>query len=195
MTSTTIPAKTNSSSQRFADWAVIGISLLALLFGWLVKNSVENRSLPFTASGISAQTPQGWFMTNPQGNEILHITNPLSNGFGTTYTIENTPIPAGATFALVVNLLTLDRGQALTAYRVLGQEPVTVFGRSAFEISYVFIVSDPNLTHNNIPNIVRGQDYIFLNGDHAVIATYWAEEKSFDSDLGRFHKFLGSLKF
>jgi hypothetical protein len=40
-----------------------------------------------------------------------------------------------------------------------------------------------------------GLDYIFLKGDHAVVATYWAEEKAFDSDLGRFHQFLSSLKY
>ncbi len=39
------------------------------------------------------------------------------------------------------------------------------------------VESNPNLTHNEIPNIVQGLDYIFMNGDHAVTATYWADEK------------------
>jgi hypothetical protein len=195
MTATTIPTKTNSTSQRFADWAVIGITVVALLAGWLFKNSVESRSVPFTAAGISAQTPQGWLLNSAQGNEILHVTDPLSRGFGTTYTIENMPIASGATMDQVVSLLILDRGQALTAFRVLEQNKVTVSGRAAFEVSYVYVESNPNLTHNELPNIVRGMDYIFLNGDHAIVATYWADENTFDSDLGRFQQFLGSLKF
>jgi len=195
MTATTIPPKTNSTSQRFADWAVIGITVVALLAGWLFKNSVESRSVTFSAAGISAQTPQGWLLNNTQGNEILHVTNPLSSGFGITYTIENMPIASGSTMDQVVGLLILDRGQALTAFRVLEQKKVTVSGRAAFEVSYVYVESNPNLTHNELPNIVRGLDYIFLNGDHAIVATYWADENTFDSDLGRFQQFLGSLKF
>jgi hypothetical protein len=42
---------------------------------------------------------------------------------------------------------------------------------------------------------VRGLDYIFLNGDHAIVATYWADKTAFESDLGRFQRFLSSLKF
>jgi hypothetical protein len=195
MTATTLPPKTNSTGQRLSDWAVIGITIVALLAGWLTKNSVESRSVPFTASGISAQTPQGWLITSAQGNEILHVTDPLSNGFGTTYIIENIPVASNTTVDQVVSLLTLHRGQTLTAFRVLEQKQVTVFGRAAYEIGYVYVESNPNLTHNELPNIVRGLDYIFLNGDHAIVATYWADKTAFESDLGRFQRFLSSLKF
>jgi hypothetical protein len=195
MTATTLPSKSPSLVNQLSDWAVIVVTVIALLAGLLFKNSVENRSVAFTDSGISAQTPRGWLVTSAQGNEILHVTDPLSGGFGTTYVIQNIPIAAGATVEQVVSLLILDRGQALTAFRVLEQKQVTVSGQAAFEIGYVYVESNPNLTHNDIPNIVRGLDYIFLNGDHAVVATYWADEKAFDSELGRFHRFLGSLKY
>lgn len=195
MNASSLPSKTISTGYRFADWAVIAVTVVALLAGWLTKNSVESRSVPFEVSGISAQTPQGWLMTNAQGNEILHVTDPLSSGFGTTYSIENIPVASDATVGQAVSLLTLQRGQALTAYRVLEQKQVTVFGQAAYEIGYVFVESNPNLTYNQIPNIVRGLDYIFLNGDHAIVATYWADENAFESDLGRFQGFLSTLKF
>ena len=92
MNASSLPSKTISTGYRFADLAVIAVTVVAVLAGWLTKNSVENRSVPFEASGISAQTPQGWLMTSVQGNEILHVTNSLSGGFGTTYIIENIPI-------------------------------------------------------------------------------------------------------
>jgi hypothetical protein len=195
MTATTLPSKTNSGSQKFADWAVTAVTIIALLVGWFYKNSVVNRSLPFTSAGITARTPSGWMVTSAQGNEILHVTDPLSTGFGTTYTLENIPVASDATMDQVASMLTLQRGQALTAFRILGQESVIVYNQEAYEIKYVYVESNPNLTHNEIPNIVMGLDYIFLKGDHAVVATYWAEEKAFDSDLGRFHQFLSSLKY
>jgi hypothetical protein len=195
MNATTLPSKTDVSNQRLADWAVIIITVVAVLAGWLIKNSVENRSVPFTGSGISAQTPAGWMTTKVQGNEILHVSDLLSSGFGTTYTIESIPVATDATVDQVVSVLTLQRGQSLNSYRVLEQQKVTVIGRAAYEISYVYVESNPNLTHNEIPNIVQGLDYIFLNGDHAIVATYWADEKEYASDLGRFQRFLSSLKF
>jgi hypothetical protein len=195
MSASSLPYKTRFNSALLAQWSVIAVTVVALLAGWLVKNSVESRSVPFEASGITAQTPQGWLMTRAQGNEILHVTNPFSNGFGTTYILQNIPVASDGTVGQVVSLLNLYRGQALTAFRVLDQKPVTVFGRAAYEISYVFVESNPDLTHNEIPNVVRGLDYIFMNGDHAVTATFWADENSFDSDLGRFQQFLNTLKF
>jgi hypothetical protein len=109
--------------------------------------------------------------------------------------VESFLIEKESTFAQAASLLTLDRGQKLTAYRVLDQKQVTVSGMQAYEISYVYVESNPNLTHNVYPNIVLGKDIIFLNGDHALVATYWAEKQSYENDLGRFQKFLGSLKF
>jgi len=194
MNASSLPSKL-IKGYRFPDWAVIAVTVVALLAGWLVKNNVESRGVPFEASGISAQTPQGWLKTSAQGDEILHVTNPLSSGFGTTYIIQNIPVASDATVGQAVSLLTLQRGQALTAFRVLEQKQVTVFGRAAYEVGYVFVESNPDLTHNEIPNIVRGLDYIFLNGDHTVIATYWVDENAFVSDLGRFQQFLKTLKF
>jgi hypothetical protein len=195
MTTTTLPSKSNTAGKWIPEWAVIFITLAALLVGWSIKTNVESRSVPFEAAGITAQMPQGWLTTTAKGIEILHVTDPFSSGFGTTYSIENIPVATDATINQVVSLLTLQRGQALTAYRVLDQKQVTVFGKDAYEISYVYIESNPDLTHNEIPNVVRGLDYIFLNGDHAIVATYWADKTVFESDLGRFLQFLGSLKY
>ncbi|HCC79401.1 MAG: hypothetical protein A2X25_06745 [Chloroflexi bacterium GWB2_49_20] len=188
-------SNTISLGDRFSDWAVIAIATIALLTGWFYKSSVENRSVPFEASGISAQTPQGWLMASTQGNEVLHVTDPTSGGFGTSYIVQNIPVEADSVVGQAVSLLTLQHGQALTAYRLLEQRQVTVSGKPAYELSYVFVESNPNLTHNEFPNIVRGMDYIFLTGDHAVVATYWADKQTFEDDLGRFQLFLKSLKF
>jgi hypothetical protein len=195
MTTTSLPSKKTSAGNWTAEWAVVFITVAALLVGWVVKTNVESRGVPFESAGISAQTPQGWLPGSVKGNEILHITDPFSSGFGTTYSIERIPVASDATINSVVSLLTLQRGQSLTAYRVLEQKLVTVFGKGAYEIGYVYVESNPDLTHNDIPNVVRGLDYIFMSGDHAVIATYWADERVFESDQGRFQQFLSSLKF
>lgn len=184
-----------SFGERWWDWGVVGILLIALLSGWFYKSSVENRSVQLNSAAIQAETPQGWLNLDPEGSEVLHVSDPLSSGFGTTYIVQNIPVEAGSAVGQAASLLTLQRGQQLTAYRVLDQQPVTVYGQAAYELSYVFVVSDPNLTHDKFPNIVRGLDYIYMAGDHVVVVTYWAEKENFEYDLGRFQRFLKSLKF
>lgn len=184
-----------SRSARLSDLLVIIITIIALLTGWMFKTSLENRSVSFEKEGFNAQTPEGWLNVNPQGNEILHVTELSSSGFGSTYIVESILIEKDSSFGQAASLLTLQRGQTLNAYRVLDQKEITVSGKQAYEISYVYVESNPNLTHNVFPNIVRGLDIIFLNGDHAVVATFWADKLAYDNDLGRFQLFLKSLKF
>ncbi len=187
--------KNSSLGDRFVEITVIAVTVVALLAGWACKTSVETRSIAFEADGITAQTPAGWLQAEPAGDEILR-TNDFSNaGFGTTYILRKMPLAEGTTAAQIASLLTLERAQNLTAFRVLEQRDVTVYGRTAYEVTYVFVESNPDLTHADIPSVVRGVDYIFINGDHALAATYWAEENDFEMGLGRFHLFLESLTF
>ena len=194
-TESTRTFKTLPLGEHFSDWLVVAVTLIALLAGWFLKSSVENRSVLLESQAIHAETPQGWHNIVPQGNEVLHISDPMSSGFGTTYIMQSIPVEAGSGVGQAASLLTLQRGQQLTAYRVLDQQPVTVYGQAAYELSYVFVESDPNLTHDKFPNIVRGLDYIYLAGDHVVVVTYWAEKQTYEYDLGRFQRFLKSLKF
>jgi hypothetical protein len=186
---------TISMGDRFAEVTVVLLTILAMLAGWFLKSSVENRAFSFEAEGISAQSPSGWLQAELKGDEVLHVTDLASGGFGTTYILRKLPIVAGTEASEIVTLLSLEHGQDLTAFRVLNQDEVTVYGRPAYEVDYVFVESDPNLTHASLPSVVRGTDYIFVEGDQAVVATYWAEEANYESDLDRFHLFLESLKF
>jgi hypothetical protein len=194
----TTASKTTSFTtlgNRFAELAVLLLTLVALVAGWLLKSSVENRSQAFTSGMITAQTPAGWLSLNPRGNEVLHVTDRTASGFGTTYLIQQETVPADAQSGQIVGLLTLERGNTLTAYRVLNQQEVLVQGQKAIQIDYVYVESAANLNHAVIPAVVRGLDYVFVKGGQAVIVTYRADQSVFDTDLGRFYRFLVSVKF
>jgi RsiW-degrading membrane proteinase PrsW (M82 family) len=191
----TMQTQKSSLGDRFAEITVVVVTVIALLAGWFYKSGVENRSVSFEVNGISGQAPAGWLQAQVQGDEVLHVTDISSGDFGTTYIVRKFPIAADAPFGQLSSLLTLKYGQQLTAFRVLDQQRVTVAGREAYEISYVFVESNPNLTHAQLPVVVRGVDTIFINGDQAAVVTYWAGEGSYELDLGRFHQFLKSLQF
>src|SRR5512138_2622706 len=120
---------TASLGDRFAEITVVAITILALLIGWSLQSSVENRAFHFEAEGISAQAPTGWLQAETQGDEVLHITDLASSGFGTTYIVRKVPVASGSQASDVVTLLTLEHGQKLTAFRVLNQHEVTVYGQ------------------------------------------------------------------
>jgi len=187
--------KKPSLGDRYAEITVVVITIVALAAGWFYKSSVENSSVPFNVEGVSAQVPQGWRQSSPSGDELLHTSDLSSNGFNTAYVLRNIPVVPDATAAQISSQLTLEHGQNLLAFRVLNQREVTVYGRTAYELSYVFVESNPDLTHNDFPSVVHGEDYIFMNGDHAVVASYWADENNYDLDLGRFHLFLESISY
>jgi len=184
-----------SLGDRFAEITVVALTVIALIAGWLYKSSIENASLAFNAEGVSAQAPKGWLQVEPAGNEILHTVDIKSTGFGATYVIQKIPTTQEASAAEVSSRLSLNYAQNLLAFRMLDQREVTVYGREAYEISYVFVESNPDLTHDQLPSVVRGTDYVFLNGDHAVVVTFQTDEKNYDLDMGRFLVFLRSLSF
>lgn len=195
MAATTQKIKFVSLGDRFAELSVVILTVVALALGWWLKTSVENRSLAFNSAGMSAQTPAGWLITKASGDEVLHVTDRTTSAFGTTYIVQEKTVPADADLGQVVSLLTLERGNNLTAFRVLKQQEVTVAGQKATEIEYVYVESAANVTHAVLPAVVHGLDYVFVKNGQAVIVTYRADQSAFDTDLGRFLRFLVSVKF
>ena len=196
MTATVYPRSTRSLGDRYAEVSVILVTVLALALGWALKTAVEARSVPFEAAGISARVPDGWLRsTGGEGGELVRVTDPASVGFGTTYVLSTQPIAEGATEAQVVSLLTLNRGQSLTAYRVLDQQAVTINGRAGHMLTFVYVESDPDLTREEVPHVVRGVEFIFLAGDRAVLVAYHADEPVYEADFARFRRFLNSVTF
>ncbi|NJN79313.1 MAG: hypothetical protein HC797_01915, partial [Anaerolineales bacterium] len=134
-----------SLGDRYAEVTVIILTAIALVFGWFYKASIENASLPFEAEGIIAEAPKGWLQTSSD-NELLRTVDINSKGFGATYVIHTVAITSDATASEVATIVALDHAQNLLAFRVLDQREVKVYGRDAYEISYVFVESNPDLT-------------------------------------------------
>jgi hypothetical protein len=187
--------KQGSLGDRYAEIAVVLVTIVALLAGWFYKSSIENASVPFSAEGVSVQAPKGWLQTAPEGNEILRTLDMNSSGFGATYVVSKIAIAEEVSLTEITGFVALDHANSLTAFRVMDQQEVTVNGRTAYELSYVFVSSNPDMTQAQMPSVVRGTDYIFLNGDHAIVISFQADEKNYDLDLSRFHLFLKSLNF
>ena len=188
--------KQGSLGDRFAEITVVLVTLVALTAGWFFKSSVENAAVPFEAEGITAEAPKGWLQAGAEGDILLRTVDINSNGFGATYIVRQIAITSDATTSEVASLLTLEHAQNLTAFRMLDQqEAKDINGRDAYMINYVFVESNPDVTHVDIPSVVRGKDLVYLNGDRAIVVSFQADENNYDLDLGRFYIFLESIQF
>ncbi len=185
--------KTVSLGDRYAETTVVIVTVIALLAGWFYKSSVENRSVAFESDGVSAALPAGWLRSEAEG-DLIRTTDRTSAGFPTTYAISKLAVAADITPARAASFQTHDRSQQLTGFRVLNQQTVLVNGQEAYQVSYVFVESDPNLTQADIPSVVLGMDYTLVTDGQAITVSYWADEHEFEPGLNLFNRFLSSVK-
>jgi len=191
MNTTTKP----SLGDRYSDWAVIILTVVAVLLGWLYMSSVQSRSIPFVAGGVKGQMPAGWLTDQADKGVVLHTTELGGSGFGTTYQLEVLPVTGGISPEQVASLYSIQRAQNLNTVRVLDQQDVTVNGKNGVKITYAYVDASSDLTRVDVPVVVHGADYIFVAGDHAVVASYHASADNYAADFARFRNFLESLQF
>jgi len=184
-----------SLGDRYSDWAVIVVTLVAVLLGWLLMSNVQSRAVPFDAGGVKGLMPAGWVTDQANTGVVLHTTELGGSGFSTAYQLEVVPIAGDASPTDVASLYSINRAQDLNTVRVLDQQDVTVNGQNGYKVTYAFVDADSDLTRADVPVVVRGVDYFFVAGDHAVVVTYQAGEDNYEADFGRFRRFLESLNF
>lgn len=187
--------KKPSLGDRYSDWSVIVVTLVAVLLGWLLMSNVQSRAVPFEAGGVTGQMPAGWMTDLAEAGVILHTTELGGSGFSTAYQLEVIPVASDVSPADVASFYSIDRAQNLSTVRVLDQQDVTVNGQNGYKVTYAFVDADSDLTRADVPVVVRGVDYFFVAGDHAVVVTYQADEDNYEADFGRFRRFLESLNY
>jgi hypothetical protein len=184
-----------SLGDRYSDWAVIVVTLVAVLLGWLLMSNVQSRAVPFEAGGVKGQMPAGWVTDLAEAGVVLHTSELGGSGFSTTYQLEVMPVANDGNPASVASFYSIDRAQNLSTVRVLDQQDVSVNGQDGYKVTYAFVDANSDLTRADVPVVVRGVDYFFVAGDHAVVVTYQAGEDNYEADFGRFRRFLESLNF
>jgi hypothetical protein len=192
---TTATSSQRSLGDRYSDWAVIVVTLVAILLGWLLMSSVQSRSVPFETGGVSGQMPAGWITDLAEKGVVLHTIELGGSGFGTTYQLEVMPVSSDTTPAGVASLYSVKRAQNLSTVRVLDQQDISLNGQDGYKVTYAFVDADSDVTRADVPVVVRGVDYFFVAGDNAVVVTYQASEENYTADFGRFRRFLESLDY
>jgi hypothetical protein len=181
---------------RWADWAVLGALVVALLLGWAVKAYAEGQRTTYTDadSGLVVRYPKNWFLS---ANEKLafQALDPSSGQFKTTYQVRTWPIvPTSgvtSTLAAVLNNTSLSRAQEGTAYRmfdiVQGEDRD---GQPTMEGTYVYVVDSVDLYTQRMPVVVMGLDIAVAHGDKAYVFSLLAEKDAYEDAEPHFRRFV-----
>ncbi len=192
---------TRSRSDRWADGAVIGALIAALLLGAVVMNLAQGQRTQFSAAeaGLTVSYPQGWLLQSNAGLAFQAVA-PESGAFKTTYQVRTTPIMAGGpvtpALSLALDNMALDRRRQETAYRLFDiSEGAPVAGQPTptMEASYVYVSISDDPFAQTAPVVVHGLDIAVARGDQAYIFSLLAAEgDAFAAAAPDFRRFVQS---
>lgn len=182
---------TGSQKPLFSVILVIGLTLVALFAGRLLKDTLENQTFVYEHAGIKAEITRGWGVQNGiQGENMLFAT---SDPFDLTHRYIVTALPAAVDHVLTDSVVTrnLERGLTLQNYQVLDQAAVKIGGEPGFRVGYVY-VDTPRLS--NVPVVIRGVDYYIAEKDRVLVVSLEDQSSRFEEVYPAFLKFLNKLR-
>jgi hypothetical protein len=193
-------AAVRTRRDRWADWAVVGVVVVALLLGWVIKALAEGMTDTYTDTehSLTLRYPEDWLL---QGDDqvAFRAVDPGVADFRTTYEVQVFPVgtqpPTTATLSLALNNVSLARAQETTAFRqfevVKGRE---LDGRPTMESTYVFVQKGSDLFFQKMPIVVMGLDIAVAEGDQVYVFSLLARQDLYAAAEKDFRRFVRSAK-
>jgi hypothetical protein len=167
-------------------WAVVAVTVLALLAGWVVRGAVENRSRLVEEGGVTAAVPAGWMVQ--EGFDELRLVTWNAPVPEERYSVSVLP-DAGAPIDAAAER-NRQRAQLLGTYRLLEEMPVAIDGRESYRVSFAYVPTG----RPGLPTVVEGVDYYFQQDGAVTVMSLEAPEDRFARVLPRFLRFLASVE-
>ncbi|MEX1093465.1 MAG: hypothetical protein WEF28_09950 [Acidimicrobiia bacterium] len=185
----TIPAPAPAlprDDETISVWLVVAVTLLALLAGWGVRTSVENRTRAVEQAGVSAAVPADWIVQEGFGELRLVTWN--SELPEERYSVS---VLAGVgALSDAAAKRSTERAQLLGTYRLLDEGPVVIGDRDGYRVSFAYVPTG----RPGIPVVVQGVDYYFEEAGGVTVVSMESPEERFDQTLPRFLRFLATVE-
>ena len=192
------------------EWLVVVVVIVALLAGWGLKAVVEGGTATFSGSGVTLEYPAGWVREDELEAGIVFRASDMRSGssYPTNVTLAATealpqlPVEADAESAMLDRMTpaltawSFQRGQELTAFRVLDTAPAEVGGREAAALHYAYVtepLADP--FRQALPVVIEAVDYLIPIGERTIVLTVAADGAQFQTVNARhFEAILSSVR-
>jgi hypothetical protein len=182
------------------DAFVIGLFALVLIAGLGLKTWVEGEATIFTDpdANLSLSYPASWAPQTEKGT-LLSIRDLQSKGtFKVTFSVAARELEPTAIKPIqeLVEPLNEEKGQELTAYRILEISDTKVDKLEAARISYAY-VDDPigGSLQTSLPVVVQGVDILVIHGTNLYVFTFAAPAATFSQQTGTLEAILCSVSF
>jgi len=192
------PARTRRD--RWSDWAVIALLVVALLVGWAVMAAARGQraTLADPAAGLTVDYPQDWLVQSSE-DVAFRAVDPHSGAWPTTYEVRLAPIDAGVpltpALTMLLNNVSLTRAQQSTAYHLLELAPGDeVDGQPTMEATYVYVAEGDDPFVQRMPAVMLGLDVALAHDGQAAVLSLVAPEDSFEEAERSFRSFVRSAE-
>jgi len=203
--------------EGLTEWLVIGLVILALIAGWILKVSIQGQTATFTSETLSVRYPVDWLLGKNE-EALFTVKDPDSpSTFNTTFSARVEPLgeveeqeyvfkvegvdasvkPLGQVAGLnaAANRLVMRRNKELKEYNVLSARATTLMGQEALAIEYAYVASPRAgwATSASLPVVVQAVDTITVRGDQVYIFTYAADANIFAQEKDTLAAILESV--
>jgi hypothetical protein len=184
--------------QRLALYVAL-TALVAVLLGWLLKVSVEQRTAGFNGLGgaLTLRYPAGWVLGRAEDEStLLTVYDPRSAAaFNPTFTVRAQPMVQGQSLLDAATAWTLGRTAALREFHDLGTEQTFLAGRIAVRVHYAYIADPPpGSGPATLPIVARGADTLVVYGDQLLIFSGVADANDCEEYGPRFARIVASVR-
>lgn len=185
---------------RWADWAVVALVVVALAGGLLLRDFVLSRTSPFSLpdAAITGRYPAQWVRETGE-DPLLRVRDPLGGSFDAALELRTrslTPDGGGSVEpALILDTLALERAGRVVAYETLETDRVAVAGGNALRRTFTYVHVNRNPYVNIVPVVVRGIDIALQDGERLIIVTLLAEAGEIKVQERRLVAFVESLAY
>ncbi len=204
--------------EGLTEWLVIGLVILALIAGWVLKVSIQGQTATFASETLSVRYPVDWLLGKDE-QALFTVRDPDSpSTFNTVFSARVEPLgeveeqgyvfkvegvdasvkPLGQVTGLNVtaNRLVMRRNKELKEYNVLSARATTLMGQEALAIEYAYVDSPRAgwATSASLPVVVEAVDTITVKGDQVYVFTYAADANIFAQEKDTLSAILESVR-
>ena len=204
--------------EGLTEWLVIGLVILALIAGWVLKASIQGQTATFASETLSVRYPVDWLLGKDE-EALFTVRDPDSlSTFKTTFSARMEPLgeveeeeeyvfkvegvdasvkPLGQVTGLnaAANRLIMRKNNDLKEYNVLSTTPTTLLDQNAIAIEYAYVDSPRAgwATAPSLPVVVQAVDTVTVRGEQVYIFTYAADANIFAQEKGTLTVILESV--
>jgi hypothetical protein len=203
--------------EGLTEWFVIGLVILALIVGWVLKVSIQGQTATFASETLSVRYPVDWLLGKDE-EALFTVKDPDSpSTFNTIFSARVEPLeeteeqeyvfkvegvdasvmPLGQVTGLnaAANRIVMGKNKDLKEYNVLSTTPTTLSGQDAIAIEYAYVDSPRAgwATAPSLPVVVQAVDTVTVKGDQVYVFTYAADAHIFAQEKGTLAAILESV--